>query len=155
MVLAAQKTAQHTTVGGVEVAAAMVRWAYRSPAPQAVEASQLSDQIMATTASPSFKDLEGSTKANPNSSGGVVADGVPFYLSTISGVWYVESASADKVTASIGSAFVVDGALSPNLRSVSTFTLVWSDNGWRIESGEFKRTTQEVFAIGTPFSGGC
>jgi hypothetical protein len=155
MVSAAQALAGHSSNGAVEFATAFVRWTFQFPAPSVDDARFLSEQVISDTAPPGFRDLAGSMKATPNSSAGAVKDGTSFYLSTVPGVWYLESAASDEVTVSIGSAYVVDGALSPSLRAVSTFTLSWSAGGWHIQSGEKKRTTEEAFSIGTSFTGGC
>ncbi|QJU56291.1 hypothetical protein SCB71_21350 (plasmid) [Herbiconiux sp. KACC 21604] len=155
MLLAAQAAAPHTTNGAVEVAAAMVRWTFRYPGPDSAEANQVGDAIVASTASPEFADLASAAAANPNPSRGVVPDGTEFYLSTVPGVWHVESAEANRAEISIGSAYVIDGALSPQLRSVSTFELVWQGGMWKLEGGSFSRSTQDLYAIGTTFTGGC
>ncbi|WP_368499896.1 hypothetical protein [Herbiconiux sp. A18JL235] len=155
MLLAAQAAAPHTTNGAVEVAAAMVRWTFRYPGPGRDEANQVADAVIAPTATPGFSDLAAAAAANPNPSQGVVPDGTPFYLSTVPGVWHVESAEPDRVEVSVGSGYVIDGELSPQLRSASTFTLVWQEGAWKLESGSFTRTTQDLYAIGTTFTGGC
>ena len=155
MLLAAQKAAPHTTNGATEVAAALVRWTFRYPTFTQGEAEVVSDNIISKSATPEFKDLAGSIQKHPNNSGGVVADGVPFYLSTAPGVWYLESAASDSVKVSIGAGYVVNGALSPELRSSTTVEMVWEDGGWHAKSGSITRTTEELFRIGTAFTGGC
>jgi hypothetical protein len=155
MLLAAQQQAQHTSNGAVELTASFVRWLYQFPQPTGEEADQVSAALFASTAAPGFTDLRAGFAAVPNSSNGVVADGVPFYRSTVPGVWHVESVEADRVTVSVGTAYVIDGALSTTFRSVSTFTLVWEDDAWKVEGGDIQRTTEEMFQIGTPFTGGC
>jgi hypothetical protein len=155
MLLAAQKAAPHTTTGAIEVAAAMVRWSFRYPSPSTAEDNQISAAIISDSATAAFRDLAGASQKNPNLSGGAVADGTPFYLSTAPGVWYLESHSKDAATVSIGAGYVVDGALSPQLRSSTTFSLVWERGAWRIKSGSITRTTEDLFQIGTPFTGGC
>lgn len=155
MVLAAQKAAPHTTSGAVDVAAALVRWTFRSPIFDATQANQVSENIMSSTATAEFRDLAGGAARNPNNSGGVVPDGTPFYLSTAQGVWYADSASTDTVKVSIGAAYVVNGAVSPQLRSSSTVVMVWERGGWHAQSGSIEHTTEELFRIGTPFVGGC
>lgn len=155
MLTSAQQEASHTTTGAVEVAAAFVRWTFRHPTPTADEANQASASIIASTASDSFKNLAASAAANPNPSGGAVADGTDFYVSTAPGVWYLDRPGKDEVTVSVGAGYVVNGTLNPSLRSSSTFTLVWERGAWRIQSGSLDHTTEELFRIGTPFSGGC
>ncbi len=155
MLLAAQEAAPHTTNGAVEVAAAMVRWTFRYPGPGADEANQVGESVIASSATPGFANLSAAAAANPNPSRGVVPDGTPFYLSTVPGVWHVESAEPDRTEVSVGSGYVIDGELSPQLRSASTFVLVWQDGAWKLESGSLSRTTQDLYAIGTTFTGGC
>ena len=151
MLLAAQKAAPHTANGAVEVAAALVRWTFRSPSFSTDEASEVSQKVISSSASDEFKNLQPTS----NNSGGVVADGTPFYLSTAQGVFYLESASADTVTVSIGAAYVIKGAVSPQLRSSTTVAMVWEDGAWKAKSGSITRTTEELFRIGTAFTGGC
>jgi len=151
MLLAAQKAAPHTTNGAVEVAAALVRWTFRSPSFSTDEASEVSQKVISSSASDEFKNLQPTS----NNSGGVVADGTPFYLSTAQGVFYLESTSSGAVTISIGAAYVINGAVSPQLRSSTTVAMVWEDGGWKAKSGSITRTTEELFRIGTAFTGGC
>jgi len=155
MVIAAQKAAPHTTNGAVEVATALVRWTFRSPIFNAQEANEVRDKIIASSATPEFKDLAGGAASNPNNSGGVVPDGTNFYLSTAQGVWYIESATSNEVKVSIGAAYVINGAVSPQLRSSSTVDMVWETGGWHAKSGSITRTTEDLFKIGTGFTGGC
>jgi hypothetical protein len=155
MLLAAQKAAPHTTNGAVDFAAAIARWTLRHPTPTVDEANQAADEIIASDADPAFKDLGTAVAQNQNPSGGAVADGTDFYVSTTPGVFYVDSAGADKVTVSIGAGYVIGGAVNPQLRTSSTYDLVWERGAWRIQSGSLAHTTEELFKIGTPFSQGC
>lgn len=155
MVRAAQKAAPHTSNGAVEFTTALVRWMFRVPTATPAEAGEVSKFAVASDASDSFKDLATALAKTPNPSAGIVQDGKPFYLSTVPGVWNLESYEGDTATVSIGSAYVVDGAMSPTLRAASTFTVKWEDGAWRLVSGEYKRSTQELFSIGTQFTGGC
>jgi len=155
MLLAAQAAAPHTTNGAVELAAAMVRFTFRDPAVTAAEAAQVEPILFASSATPQFRDLTGALPEGQNNSSGVVPNGTPFYLSTVPGVWHVESAEPDRVEVSVGAGYVVDGELSAQLRSSSTLSLVWEDSAWKLESGSISRTTQDLYAIGTTFTGGC
>ncbi|MCS5732428.1 hypothetical protein [Herbiconiux daphne] len=155
MLLAAQAAAPHTTNGAVELAAAMVRFTFRDPSVSADEAAQVEPILFASTATPQFRDLTGALPQGQNNSSGVVPNGTPFYLSTVPGVWHVESAEPDRVEVSVGAGYVVDGELSAQLRSSSTLALVWEDDTWKLESGSISRTTQDLYAIGTTFTGGC
>jgi hypothetical protein len=70
-------------------------------------------------------------------------------------VWFLEEERPDVVTVSVGSAFVVQGQLSPSLRASTTITLRWEEGAWRADQLVGTRTTEELFAIGKQFSGGC
>jgi hypothetical protein len=153
--LAAQAEASHTTSGAVDVAAALMRWAYRYPYPSPEDAQTASDSVISSAAPDSFRDLVGFFKGEPNLSGGLVADKTEYRLSTVTGVWFVDEEAPNQVTASIGSAFVVDGQLSSSLKASTTVTLRWEDGAWRADQLAGTHTTEELFEIGTPFTGGC
>lgn len=155
MLLAAQKAAPHTANGAVDFAAAVVRWTLRHPTASVDDANAVAPKIIASDAADTFKDLGAAVAANPNPSGGAVADGTDFYVSTAPGVWYVDKQSADAVTVSVGAGYVIGGAVSPQLRTSTTYLLEWQAGAWRVKSGSLAHTTEELFKIGTPFSGGC
>ena len=153
MLLASQQAAQHSKEGATELATSFVRWLQRFPYPSLDEATEVSDRILA--ASSFADDLAGYIADEPDLSGGIVATGENYFMSSVPGVWHVESASADEVEVTIGTAFVVNGSLSPTLRSSITITTEWEDGVWRISQADGTRTTQDLFAIGQPFTGGC
>jgi hypothetical protein len=155
MLLAAQKAAPHTQTGAIELATSMVRWSFRYPGTSVADAQTISDAIISPEASASFRDLAGTAAQNPNTSGGAVPDGTPFYLTTTNGVWHVESSTANAVAVSVGAIYVINGAVSPQLKSSTTFSLIWEHGAWRIKSGSIDRTTEELFSIGNSFTGGC
>lgn len=155
MLLAAQKEAPHSTNGAIEVAAALVRWTFRSPLFSVSDANEISSQVISANATADFRDLATAAASNQNNSGGVVADGTVFYLSTANGVWNLESETTDKVVVSIGAVYVVNGAVSPELRSSTTVAMVWENGAWRALSGSITRTTEELFRVGTQFTKGC
>lgn len=155
MVLAAQKAAPHTEIGAVELATSMVRWSFRYPGTNVQDAQTVSDAIISLEASAAFRDLAGTAAQNPNTSGGAVPDGTKFYLTTANGVWRVEASTANAVSVSVGAVYVINGAVSPQLKSSTTFSLVWETGAWRIKSGSIDRTTEELFSIGNAFTGGC
>ena len=76
-------------------------------------------------------------------------------MSTVPGVWALESAATDRVEVTIGTGFVVDGALSTTLRSSITVTLDWQGGAWKIADAKGSRPTQNLYSIGTTFTGGC
>lgn len=155
MVVAAQKAAPHTSNGAVEVAAALVRWAYRFPYPTADDATAVSEAIVSNEAPANFKDLAAFYASDPNVSGGLVPDGVNYSLSTVPGVWHLESYSGDEAEVSVGTGLVVDGALSTTFRASATISLVWEDGFWKSGGLGATRTTQDLYSIGTAFTGGC
>ncbi|MEO6116347.1 MAG: hypothetical protein ABIP33_08190 [Pseudolysinimonas sp.] len=155
MLLAAQKDAPHTESGAVDLASAMVRWSFRYPGTSVPDAQTISDAIISPEASASFRDLAGTAAQDTNTSGGAVPDGTPFYLTTANGVWHIESSTVNAVSVSVGAIYVINGAVSPQLKSSTTFSLVWESGAWRIKSGSIDRTTEELFSIGNAFTGGC
>jgi hypothetical protein len=150
-----QAAAVHETSGAVEVAAALMRWAYRYPYPSAGDANEVSGSIISSEAPDSFRDLAGFFAGSPNLSGGIVPDGTDYRLSTVTGVWNLESEEPDVVTVSVGANFVVDDQISSSLKASTTVTLRWEDGAWRADQLAATRTTEELFEIGTPFTGGC
>ncbi|WP_104177389.1 hypothetical protein [Cryobacterium sp. Y50] len=153
MVLAAQKAAPQTSSGGVEVAAAFVRWLIQFPYPPTADADEVAATALAADAP--TKNLSEFFATNPNLSGGLVADSTEYYLSTIPGVWHIESASNDQVIATIGTALVEEGAMSPQLKGSLTVTVRWEDGEWKFVRTEGTRTTEDLFSIGEPFTNGC
>lgn len=155
MVLAAQQAAPHTSNGAVEVATAVVRWAYQYPYPDPEGADQVAAAIVSSNAPANFGDLRGFFEKSPNLSGGLVSDGVDYYLSTVPGVWHLESYSGDAAEVSIGTGLVVDGELSTTLRTSVTASLSWEDGMWKVEGFGGTRTTEDMYSIGTQFTEGC
>ncbi|WP_411698701.1 hypothetical protein [Conyzicola sp.] len=151
MVRAAQDAADQTESGAVEVSAAFVRWLNQYPYPEGVEQVQQSS----LAAEAPTRDLVAFFATDPDLSGGLVGRDEPYWLSTVSGVYVVESASDDAVTTSIGTALVTDGELSPTLKGSITVTVAWENDQWAFVRSEGTRTTEDLFAVGTPFSGGC
>jgi hypothetical protein len=153
MVLAAQSSATHSTNGGVEAAVAFMRWLNQYPYPAEDESRQVAQSGIATDAP--TKDLVAFFAAEPNLSGGLVPDTTPYFLSTVPGVYNVESSSVDQVVVSIGSGLVINGELSATLRGSITVTVAWEDEVWKFVRSEGTRTTQDLFSIGKPFTAGC
>jgi hypothetical protein len=153
MVLAAQAAAPHTSNGAIEVATAFVRWLNQYPYPATSDIAAIEENGLASNAP--TKDIAGFFAGNPNLSGGLVPDGTDYYLSTLPGVYYLEATASDDVTASIGTALVIDGELSSTLKGSITVTMKWEDDSWKFVSSEGTRSTEELYSIGRPFSGGC
>jgi hypothetical protein len=153
MVLSAEKLAPRTTNGAVEVASAFTRWIQRYPYPSASDAATIQKKVLA---SKSFTDdLANYIAGKPDLSGGIVPGGQTYYMSTVPGVWNLESANSNKAVVTIGTAFVVNGAVSSSLRSSITVTEVWQSGGWRIANVAGTRSTEQLFSIGHAFTGGC
>jgi hypothetical protein len=153
MILKAQKLAPHTTNGAVEVATAFVRWLNQYPYPSAGTYAEIEKTGLSSSAP--TQDLAKFFASDPNLSGGLVPDGTTYYPSTVPGVYHVESAATDSVSASIGTGFVVQGVLSPTIRGSITVTVQWEDGVWKFVSSKGTRTTEDLFSIGTPFTDGC
>jgi len=153
MVLDARSGASHSSNGGVEVATAFARWLNQYPYPTATDIAAV--QAAALSSRAQTKDIAAFFATNPNLSGGLVANDSPYFLSTVPGVYHLESATSNEVTASIGTALVVDGALSATLKGSITVTVSWEEGGWKFVSSKGTRTTQELYSIGRPFTGGC
>jgi hypothetical protein len=153
MLLRAQAEAPHSTNGAVEVAAAFTRWIQRYPYPSAAEAADVQKNVLA---SKSFTtNLVDYLAGKPDLSGGIVPAGETYYMSTVPGVWNLESASTDKTVVTIGTAYVINGAVSSSLRSSITITEDWQSGGWRVASVAGTRSTEQLFSIGHVFTGGC
>jgi hypothetical protein len=153
MVLSAERLAPHTTNGAVDVATAFVRWLNQYPYPAAKTYSEIEQDGLAKSAP--TQDLTTFFASNPNLSGGLVPDDTTYYLSTVPGVFHVESSSTDSVSVSVGTGLVVQGALSPTLRGSITVTVQWERGSWKFVSSKGVRTTEDLYAIGIPFTAGC
>lgn len=152
MVLAAQKAAPHTSNGAVEFAAAFVRWMGQFPVPTQEEAGTIQSAVVAPD---SEYDLPAFLAKNPNVSGSLVPDETPFYVSTVPGVWNLESYSDDSARVSIGTGIVINGELHPTFRLSSTYTLEWGNAGWMVLEANQPRPTEELFPLGSGFTEGC
>jgi hypothetical protein len=156
MVLSAQKKAQHTTYGAVEVATAFYRFLWQYPFAETSEATTVSEQIMSANAPESFKNLAADLeKAGDDPTQGTVPAGTPFHMSTTNGLWRVlEESTADRVLVEFAAGYVVDGALSPTLTGVGGYVMVWGDGAWRIETG-LNVDQDKLAAGGNRYTGGC
>lgn len=152
MVLAAQAEAPHTSNGAVEFATAFMRWGFQYPVPDEAQVDQVAEHVLSAD---SPYDIRGSYANSPNTSGSLVPNGTPFFLSTLPGTWNLESYSDEEAVVTIGTGIVIDGELHPTFRLAKTFTLVWEGSRWMFESTSLERTTEELFSIGTAFAGGC
>ena len=59
------------------------------------------------------------------------------------------------VVATIGTGLVVEGELSPTLKGSVTVTVRWERDEWKFVKSAGTRTTQDLYAIGHAFTGGC
>lgn len=153
MVLSAQQKALRSPSGAVEVATAFVRWLNQYPYPSGADAEKVATTALAAAAP--TKDLRAFFAAEPNLSGGLVPDTTEYYLSTVPGVWHVESAANDEVVATIGTGLVVGGVLSPTLKGSITVTVRWEDGEWKFLKSVGTRSTQDLYSIGQAFTSGC
>jgi len=153
MLLAAEGSAPHDLGGAIEFSASFVRWIQRYPYPSSDEAEEVQG---AALASESFtEDLAEYFRGRPDLSGGIVPEGTDYHMSTLPGVWHVETSEPDEVAVSIGSGYVVDGVLSTTLRSSITVTVAWQGDGWKVISADGLRTPADLYEVGTDFTGGC
>ncbi|WP_448812174.1 hypothetical protein [Agromyces bauzanensis] len=152
MVLAAQEEAPHTSNGAVEFATALMRWMHQYPVPAADDVAAVEASVVS---SGSPYDLTAAYADDPNTSGALVPNGTPFYLSTVPGVWNLESYADDAATVTVGAGVVINGELHPTFRMAKTFTLVWEEGHWTFDEASLDRTTEELFSIGTSYTGGC
>jgi hypothetical protein len=153
MVLSAQKAAPDTSNGAVDFAAAFTRWIQRYPYPTSSEAALVQKDVLAQKSFTS--NLVEYLAGKPDLSGGIVPSSETYYMSTVPGVWAVESSSSTKAVVTIGTAFVANGAVSPTLRSSITVTTEWQDGSWHVADVAGTQTTEKLFANGHQFSGGC
>ncbi|QTX05909.1 hypothetical protein [Agromyces archimandritae] len=152
MVLAAQAEAPRTGTGAVEFAASFGRWAEQYPVPAPGEALQLQAAVISPGSS---YDLVSYLEGEPNLSDGLVPNGTEFHLSTVPGVWNLESYSYDGAVVSVGMGIVVGGALHSTFRVSSMYRLSWTDDGWTVEDAMQPRAAEQLFSMGTEFTEGC
>jgi hypothetical protein len=153
MIIKAVDSAGQGESGAVDVAASFMRWIQRYPYPAAAEADEVGASVLAKDSFTS--NLADYLASKPDLSGGIVPVGTTYYMNTVPGVWYVESSDSKRVTVSIGSGYVIDGSLSPTLRSSITVTLVLEDKQWKVANAAGTRTPTDLYRIGHPFKGGC
>jgi hypothetical protein len=156
MVSDAQKTASHTAFGAVEVATSFYRFYWQYPYATADQLDTVSSTVIGNDAPDSFKQLSASFDAvGDNPTGGKIAAGTPFHMSTTNGLWRVsEDSTPDRITVSLAAGYVINGALSPTEVGVGGFVMVWEDNAWHVESGI--SPDQDLLAAGgTRYTGGC
>jgi len=157
MVLTAQAEAKHTTFGAVEVATAAYRWLWQYPTPPSSESDAIGSGIISSTAPAVWRNVTAqyeSTFWNEK-----VADyqarGGEFHTSSTNGLWRVtEASTTDEVNVELSLGTVIDGALSPTKSTLSGFTMVWENGGWRIKTGIPVDETK-LTSGGTRFTGGC
>lgn len=153
MVTTAVGAADRSTTGGIEVATAFMRWLNQFPYPSPADARTVQEIGVSDRAE--TQDLVAFFAHQPNLSGGLVPDNTPYFLSTVPGVYYVESSSDDQVVVSVGSGLVVNSEMSPTLKGSITVTVVWEGDSWKFVRSHGTRTTQDLFAMGRPFTSGC
>ena len=155
MVLAAQKSAGHSSYGAVEVATAFYRFIWQSPVPTSSDVSTVEKNVFAKNARKSFADLEGTYKQYPNLSNGDIPDGTKFNLSTTNGLWMIDPDSTnDRVTVNIAAGYVIDGALSPTRSTAEAFVMQWEDGAWHVVEGS-KPDAQTLANGGVRYTAGC
>lgn len=155
MVVSAQKVAQHSTYGAVEVATAFYRWSYRFPVPSPAEIKAVGSIFVPGEETKAQQSLTADYARNPDPSGNVIKKGTPFYLSTVSGRWLAQPAIADKdVVVDIEASFVIDGALSATRTTTEAFRMRWAEGAWRV-AAVARADPAKLAAGGTTFTAGC
>ena len=150
MLLETQEQAPHNSTGAVEFVASLVRWAIKYPLASGDEADTVQTRVVAPTNS-----FPGTVRDSIESyESSVVAPGTPYHLSTLPGVWLLEAGARDQYTVTVGAAYVVAGEIT-KYRVAATYTVVWVDDAWRVSGAEQLRSTEDLFAAGTTFTGGC
>lgn len=156
MLLRTQENAAHSEAGAAEFATAAMRWTKRWPWPTAEEFKVVTAETW--TGSSSFDQAQyDALVAGPNASSGIVPEGTPFHLTSVVGRYYVDNYEGDIAQVTVGLSFVIGEAVSPLYRSVGTYDLEWTDDGWKTVYVSNKHTVQELFDddLGTPYTGGC
>lgn len=156
MLLATQEAAPHSEAGAVEFATAALRWNMQWPWPPAEDWATVTEKTW--TGADGFDQAQyDALVAGPNASGGVIAEGTPFHLTSVLGRWYVDSYDGDSARVTVGAAYVVGDAVSPVYRALGTYDLEWTDAGWKTASLSKTHTVQELFddGLGTTYVGGC
>lgn len=149
----AQADAQHTEVGAAEVAATAFRTLYQWPAITPEDARTLGAQLIATDAPAGFHDLETARKTYPATG---LPKNQPFTVAFTPGAWSIEDGStSDRVTVTVGAAYVLDGAVSPTQRAAVTYVMAWEDDRWKIANARMDRTPESVYEVGQAYTGGC
>jgi len=156
MVLSAQKKAQHTTYGAVEVATAFYRFLWQYPYPVVEDSDVVQSSVMSASAPTAFADIAaGYELVGDDPTQGVLPAGTDFHLSTTNGLWTVsEDSSPNRVKVSLAAGYVIDGALSPTEVAVNGFIMVWEDDAWHIEQG-LTVDQDRLAAGGTRYTSGC
>jgi len=155
MVLAAQKSAGHSSYGAVEVATAFYRFIWQSPVPSSSDVSTVEKRVISPDAPSSYSDLGAIYKQYPNISNGEIPDGTKFNLSTTNGLWMIDPDSTnDRVTVNVAAGYVVDGALSPTRSTAQGFVMQWEDGAWHVAGGS-KPDGETLANGGVRYTGGC
>ncbi len=155
MVLAAQKSAGHSTYGAVEVATAIYRFIWQNPHPSVADLNAVSAAAISSDANASFKNLAASYSGVSDMTSGQVPAGESFHLSTTNGLWMVsENSSPEQVQVNLAEGYVIDGALSPTKAAVISLTMDWESGSWHLLKGGTPDQTKLANG-GARYTGGC
>lgn len=148
--IAAQKKAPHTEAGAVGLAAAFMRWGTQYPYPASGDGKTVIDELASSDADGSILDIPSNVAAG-KAREGWASGGVSF----AEGRYIVEDSSQDRVKVSIGGARIKNGLPLPDRKALGTFTLVWQDDEWKLQSSDPARTLEDLFTNGALLDGGC
>jgi hypothetical protein len=155
MLLAALKSAPHTTYGAVEAATAFYRWSYRFPVPSAADVTAVRAAFVPQDSAKSAASLLAGYQRNPNPASGVVPDATPFFVTTVGGRWTAQPGrAASEQLIAVQGPYVIDGAVSPTKTATGAFKMRWVEGAWRV-AGLAKGDPVQAAAGGTNFTAGC
>lgn len=148
--IAAQKKAPHTEAGAVSLAAAFMRWGWQYPYPSLSDGQMVVRAFAGPDAESSIKDLAANiTAAKPKV--GWASGGVSF----AEGRYLVEDSSPDRVKVTVGGDQIKNGLRVPDTKSLTTVTLVWESEVWKVQEIKPARTLEDLFTNGAALAGGC
>ncbi|MCZ4069084.1 MULTISPECIES: hypothetical protein [unclassified Microbacterium] len=142
-VLDAQAAAPQTPEGAVSFAIAFTRWIGQKPVVPAEEVA-LIDGV--ASVAPNLAQSAASAEK---------VDASQFYLTSLNGYYRVDSFTDQRVDLTLMLPLVLQGAIDPTLNFMPSYGVVWTDNGWAIEDGEFKDDANTLRTTGTVIPEGC
>jgi hypothetical protein len=147
--LQAQKDAPPSQAGAIGFGAAVLRWTAQYPRSSAKDGAAVAGSVLAKGATGTIADMA-TTMSSPDTYPGVTSGSLNF----ADGRYMVEEATPDMVRFTAGGEIVQNGKPA-GMNFASTLTMVWEDGLWKVRSDATERTTDDLFANGSAFAGGC